>query len=587
MDRRLAAILATDVVGYASLIRADEEGTLAALKALRADLIDPKIVGHHGRIVKLMGDGMLAEFPSVVDAVRAAVETQEAVAERNSGLPEGRWIRFRIGINLGDVVIDGDDIQGDGVNVAARLEGLAKPGGICISGSVHEQVRDRIDLQFEDLGEQKVKNIDRPVRVWQWIADAGLAASVTAKTDEPLPLSDKPSIAVMPFDNMSGDPEHEYFADGIAEDIITALSRFKQFKVIARNSTFVYKGRNVDIRQVARELGVRYVLEGSVRKGGKRLRITGQLIETSDGTHLWADRYDGDLEDVFELQDRITESVIGAIEPTIMAAEIERARRQPPESLAAYDLYLQAMPCLYAMRPEDNSKGLGLLHRAIDKDPSYAIALAYCAWGYEQRLTRGWEPFGEKDAETAIDLARRALATHTTDPRALAAAGFVLVMVARDYDRGLSAIRRAEELNPNIAFVSMHIGVALLFGGEGLDRALAHLEHAIRVSPGDPGAFIYWAMAANCHYFAGRDEIAVELARRSADIYPDWDSTYWVLVPALARLGRMEEARTALAKLRELSPHNTGSLLRRILPYRDVDMLETMVNGLTDAGLPE
>jgi adenylate cyclase len=385
----------------------------------------------------------------------------------------------------------------------------------------------------------------------------------------------------LPFQNMSGDPEQEYFADGIAEDIITALSRFNQFKVIARNSTFAYKGQNVDIRQVARDLGVRYVLEGSVRRGGNRLRITGQLIEAADGTHLWADRFDGDLEDVFDLQDRITESVIGAIEPTLLTAEIERARRKPPGSLAAYDLYLQALPLLYAFRPEENDRALNLLNQAIGKDPNYALAIAHCAWGYEQRLSRGWEPHGDMDAETAIDLARKALMTSSNDPRALALAGFVLVMVARDYDRGLSAIRRADQLNPNVAFVSCLIANALTFGGEDLDHALTHLELAIRTSPGDPGAYFYWTAAAFCHYFAGRDEVAVESARQSVDMYPDWDTAYWVLIPALTRLGRMDEARSAVEKLHELSPHLTGDILRRTAPFRDGNKLEEIVNGLS------
>ena len=297
MERRLAAIMAADVVGYSRLIRADEEGTIAALKALRADLIDPKIAEHRGRIVKLMGDGMLAEFPSVVDAVRTAVETQQAVTEHNSGLPEDKRIEFRVGINLGDIIIDGEDIQGDGVNVAARLEGLAQPGGVCISGSVHEQVRDRLDVPFEDLGEKEVKNIARPVRVWQWPNDAAPVAAATEH--EPLTLPDKPSIAVLPFDNLSGDPEQEFFADGMAEDIITGLSRFRSLFVIARNSTFAYKGKSPDVREVAQDLGVRYILEGSVRRGGQRIRITAQLIDAEVGSHLWAERYDRDLEDIF------------------------------------------------------------------------------------------------------------------------------------------------------------------------------------------------------------------------------------------------------------------------------------------------
>ena len=309
MERRLVAIMSADVVGYSRLIRADEEGTISALKALRADLVDPKLDEHNGRIVKLMGDGMLAEFPSVVDAVRAAVETQIAVAKHNADLPKDKRIEFRVGINLGDVVIDGDDIQGDGVNMAARPEGLAEPGGICVSGMVYEGVRDRIDIPFEDLGEQEVKNIDRPVRVWQWIADTGLTASISAKLDEPLALPDKPSIVILPFDNMSGDPDQEYFSDGITEDITTELSRFDELFVIARNTAFTYKDQNLNVGEVARELGVHFVLEGSVRKAGNRVRINVQLIDGQNGNHLWAERYDGSIEEMFDLQDQVTQQV--------------------------------------------------------------------------------------------------------------------------------------------------------------------------------------------------------------------------------------------------------------------------------------
>jgi adenylate cyclase len=585
LQRRLSAILAADVVGYSRMMGRDEAGTLARLKSLRAEFLHPKVAEYGGRIVKTTGDGTLIEFGSAVDAVSHAVDVQRGMTERNSSLPKEEQIWLRLGINVGDIIIDGDDIFGDGVNVAARLEALAEPGGICISDRVHDYVGDRLDIACEDLGQQAVKNIAEPVHVYR-IRLGNAEATSSSDSQGQLPLPSKPSIAVLPFENMSGDPEQAYFADGMVEDIITDLSRFNQFKVIARNSAFVYKGRNVDVRQVGRELGVRYVLEGSVRRSGNRLRITGQLIEASNGTHLWAERFDGDLEDVFELQDRITESVVGAIEPTLLFAEVERARRLPPESLAAYDLYLQALPYLYAFRPEENRKALDLLYEAIERDPDYGIALAYGAWGYEQRLTRGWDPYGENDADAAIQLARRALETKTDDPRALAAAGFVLVMVGRDYNTGLSAIRRAEELNPNVAFVSMHIGVALIFAGESIDRALAHLEHAIRVSPGDPGGFIYRAMAAFCHFHAGRDEMAIELARRAVDIYPNWDTTYWVLVPALARSGRTEEARGALEELRRLSPHITGSLLRQTLPYRHKDMLEAVVSGLVAAGLP-
>ena len=333
MERRLSAILATDVVGYSWLIRADEEGTIVALKALRADLIDPKLREHNGRIVKLMGDGMLAEFQSVVDAVRAAVETQQAVADHNSGIPKDKRIEFRVGINLGDVVIDGDDIHGDGVNVATRIEGLAEPGGICVSGKVYEEVRDRTDFAFEDLGEQAVKNIDRPVRVWRWRPNTGVSVEGSAKSDRAIPLPDKPSIAVLPFDNMSGDPEQEYFVDGISEDIITALSCFHWLFVIARNSSFTYRGKSVDIRQVSRDLAVRYVLEGSIRKVGNRVRITAQLIDGSSGSHIWVDRYDRQLDDIFELQDEITARIAAAVEPVLYAAEGARAEFKKPEQM--------------------------------------------------------------------------------------------------------------------------------------------------------------------------------------------------------------------------------------------------------------
>ena len=331
--RRLAAILAADVAGYSRLMGADEEGTLAALKALRRELYDPKIKEHRGRVVKTTGDGLLLEFASVVDAVRCAVEVQRAMAERNVDVPPDRRIEFRMGINLGDIIRDGRDIYGDGVNIAARLEALAEPGGICVSRVVHDQVRDKLDVAFEDLGEQQVKNIARPVHVWRVQLGAKPAVSASA----PLALPDKPSIAVLPFQNMSGDSEQEYFVDGIVEEIITALSRIPWLFVLARNSSFSYKGQSPDVKRVGRELGVRYVLEGSVRKGGDRVRITGQLIEAETGAHLWADRFDGLIEDVFELQDKVASSVAGVIEPALQAAETARSTGRSTNDLTAYD----------------------------------------------------------------------------------------------------------------------------------------------------------------------------------------------------------------------------------------------------------
>ncbi len=390
----------------AGLPAADEDRTLARLRALRSDLIDPTIAVHNGRVVKRTGDGALVEFRSVVDAVRCAIEVQNAMIERNAGLPPERRIEFRIGIHLGDVVEESDgDLMGDGVNIASRLEGVAAPGAICLSEDAYRQVKARLDLSVSDLGETQLKNIAEPLRVYS-LAVGGPAKTKPAPQEEPVApiapnapprLPDKPSIAVLPFTNMSGDPEQEYFVDGMVEDIITALSRFNQLFVIARNSTFTYKGRAVDVRQVARELGVRYVLEGGVRKSGSRLRITGQLIDATTGAHLWADRFDGGVEDVFDLQDRITGSVVGAIEPTLRKAEIERARRKPVENLDAYDLYLRALPHVYSMRPDENLRGLDLLNKAIELEPAFAPALAHAAWSLEQRITRGWSPAGVDD----------------------------------------------------------------------------------------------------------------------------------------------------------------------------------------------
>ncbi len=376
-QRRLAAILAADVVGYSRLMELDEAGTMALLRARRHDVLMPSVTSHGGRVFKLMGDGVFIEFGSVVNAVECAVEIQRAMQGKNAQAPPHQHILLRIGINLGDVIVEGSDLYGDGVNLAARLEALAEPGGICIAGDVYRQVRSKLHLDFQDLGEQKVKNIAEPVHAFRVQTDGTEPdAAEMPIVGRSVPItSTKPSIAVLPFSNMSGDPEQEYFADGMVEDIITALSRFSQLFVIARNSSFTYKGRAVDVRQVARELGVRFVLEGSVRKSGNRLRITGQLIDAATGAHLWADKYDGGLEDVFDLQDQITASVVGAIEPTLRKVEMERARRRPVENLDAYDLYLRALPQVYAFRPDQNLAALGLLGKAIDLDPGYGARL--------------------------------------------------------------------------------------------------------------------------------------------------------------------------------------------------------------------
>lgn len=588
VERRLAAILAADVVGYSRLMGKDEVGTLSALKAHRKELIEPKQAQYHGRTVKLMGDGALLEFGSVVEAVQFAIEVQLAIRERNAAIPEDRRIVYRIGINLGDVIVEEDDIYGDGVNVAARLESLAEPGGICLSRAARDQVRDRMEITLEDLGEIEVKNIVRPVRCFAVRLDDGSERPQQTTTEHKpaLALPDKPSIAVLPFDNMSGDPEQDYFADGMVEDIITALSRLDQLFVISRNSSFIYKGRSVDVRQVSRELGVRYVLEGSVRKVGNRIRITGQLIEGANGAHLWANRFDGRLEDVFDLQDQITESVVGAIEPTLRKAEIERSRKMRPENLDAYDLYLRAVPHTYAMRPDDNTEALMLLHEAIELDPDYAPALAYAAWCYEQRLTRGWETTQESDATTSIALARRAIATNSDDANAMAAAGFVLLMVGRDYDAGLSTIDRALSINPNTAPISMFAGWANNFAGKP-DVALSCFERALRLSPTDPGSFFFVTGAAMAHLLSGRTEEALELAGKSMALNPGWDTTQLVLAAASSQLGRSAECRAAVERLLAIAPRSTVSLYGELLRFRHEENLAVVLEGLRAGGLPE
>ncbi len=435
--RRLAAILAADVAGYSRLMGADEEGTLERLKALRHELLDPKIAEHRGRIVKTTGDGLLVEFASVVDAVRCAVAVQQAMPERDTSVGADSRIELRIGINLGDVIVEGDDLYGDGVNIAARIEALADAGGVFVSNTVHDQVRDRLPFVFEDLGEQHVKNIARPVRVYRVRTALTTAPSATQPG---LPLPDKPSIAVLAFQNMSGDPEQEYFADGMVEEIITALSRIRWLFVIARNSTFTYKGRAVDVKQVGRELGVRYVLEGSVRKGGNRVRITAQLIDATSGAHLWADRFDGSLDDVFELQDKVAVSVAGVIEPTLQAAEVRRSAERPTTDLSAYDLYLRALPHYHSYDTDRLVQALDLLGQAIERDARYGPALALAAGCHLQLDVNGGAEDRETHRREGVALARQALRAAGDDAGVIGQAGHVLGYFGEDIDTATALI---------------------------------------------------------------------------------------------------------------------------------------------------
>ena len=505
MERRLAAIMATDVVGYSRLIRADEDGTLAALQALRADLIDPMISEHRGRIVKLMGDGMLVEFASVVDAVHAAVETQQALSDHNADVPADKRIELRIGINLGDVVIDGDDIQGDGVNVAARLESMAEPGGIYVSGMVYEGVRDRIDAPFEDLGEREVKNIDRPVRVWRWVAESA-AAVVFRQADEPLALPDKPSIAVLPFTNMSGDPDQEYFADGLTEDIITTLSKLEGLRVIARNSSFVYKGRAVDIREAAKQLGVRYVLEGSVRMSGARLRVTAQLIDADDGSHVWAERYDRSIDDIFAVQDEIT--LILATELQVKLTEGEQARLHytTTSNVEAWTHWVQGLFCFrQAVTKENCGQALRHWEKALALDPSSAALNAMIGFMHYADARFGWwddRAIAVKKGRTYAD---RALELDPENPDACTTAGLILLFQDR-WDEAADYARRAVRLAPNSADAATLACFVLAMSGFP-EEGVAEGERALTLSPTHPG--YYLGHLGNAYRLAGRVSEAI------------------------------------------------------------------------------
>jgi len=577
--RRLAAILAADVAGYSRLMGADEEGTLERLKALRRELVDPKTAAHHGRIVKTTGDGLLVEFASVVDAVRCAVEIQRAIIDRDADLPEEQQIKFRVGINLGDVIVDGDDIFGDGVNVAARLEALAEPGGVCISRVVRDQIRDKLPYVFEDLGEQTVKNIARPVRVYRLRDAAAKGPPAPA-----LPLPDKPSIAVLPFANMSGDPEQEYFADGMVEEIITALSRIRWLFVIARNSSFTYKGQNVDVKQVGRELGVRYVLEGSVRKAGNRVRITAQLIDATTGTHLWADRFDGQLEDVFDLQDNVAISVAGVIEPTLRQSEIERARRKRPDSLDAYDLYLRALPSIFTPMPEDADKALPLLGRAIELEPDFAAAHAMIAWCHEVRYLRGG--LQDKTRLAALHHARLAIAGGGDDAAALATAGFVIAVCGHDFETALTAFDRSFALSSSSALA---LGLSSIVRAWKGDDAIAveHAERAIRLSPFDPLIYLPYVGLAYAHFAASRFEETVAAASLAIQSSPRFTVPQILHTAALGRLDRGEDAKTAVQRLLELEQGITvaGAILSA--RYVNPDNVAALANGLRRAGVSE
>jgi TolB-like protein/class 3 adenylate cyclase len=588
VERRLAAILAADVAGYSRLMGRDEAGTLARLKALRRELIDPMVAEHRGRIVKTTGDGLLIEFPSVVEAVACAMTVQSGMGSRNAATPEDRRIEFRVGINSGDIIVEDGDIHGDGVNIAARLEGVAEPGGICVSAIVHDQVRDRLDCVFEDLGEQSLKNIVRPVRVYRIGPEIGPrafrplsgvdATGTAAVQPAALPLPDKPSIAVLPFQNMSGDPEQEYFVDGMVEEIITALSRIRWLFVIARNSTFTYKGRPIEVKEIGRELGVRYILEGSVRKGGSRVRITAQLIDAETGAHLWADRFDGLIEDVFELQDKIALSVAGVIEPALQAAEMRRSAARPTTDLTAYDLYLRALAVFYPITKERVIEALRLFEEAIAIDPHYGPALSWAAMCHREIATSGWAEAPETSWRKGSALARQAVQAAENDPRVLVNAALVLAHFGDDIGEDIGAmiglIDRALALNPSFARGWNVSGILRNIAGEH-DLAIEHIGIALRLSPreriGTP--LVVLGMA----YFLKRqfDEAASKLLLAVQD-NPGHPGTYRCLAACYAHMGRLDEAHEIVTRLRAITP----IIVPSDVPYRNPEYRELLLSGL-------
>jgi TolB-like protein/Flp pilus assembly protein TadD len=578
VERRLAAILAGDVAGYSRLMGADEEGTLARLNAHRREFLEPKIAEYRGRIVKRTGDGVLVEFASTVDATRCAAEIQRGMSERNEPVEPDRRIVLRLGIHVGDVIIEEGDLFGDGVNIAARLEGIAEPGGICISDDVFRQVRGKIGVDFADAGDQQLKNIERPVRAYH----AQLGRSVTQVEKAPAP-SARPSIAVLPFQNMSGDPEQEYFADGMVDEIITGLSRIKWLMVVSRNSTFIYKNKPIPIKEVADKLRVRYVLEGGVRKAGNRVRITAQLIDAETDNHLWAEQYDRLLEDVFALQDEISMCVVGAIEPSVRKAEVDRIKRQRPNNFDAYDLLLRSQQFVFAGMPKEATKAIPLLEEALKLESDYSAAHAYLSWCFHSRYGRGG--LREEDRLAAIQHARAAIAFGSDDATALAIAALVLAYDGHETDTALKVFDRALELSNSNIFVLCWNAAILAWTGK-TDLAVQRAQLALRLGPFDSMRWRANHALAVAYFHARRYGEAMEAARNVIDVNPVYSLPRAFLVAALVRLDRMEEARTMAKTVLECDPSFT---IRNTALYAELEpaVFRPMADAWREAGLPE
>jgi len=584
MTRRLSAILAADVVGYSRLMGEDELGTLIALNSHREELFEPKIAEHQGRVVKLMGDGMLVEFASVVEAVQCAVEIQNGMAERNADVPGDQRMLFRIGINIGDIIIEGDDIYGDGVNIAARLEELAEPGGVSVSGKVYDELHGKLDIGFDDLGAQLVKNIEKPVRVYRIAVASEQPATESADRDfHAPPPPDKPSIVVLPFTNMSGDPEQEYFSDGLTEDIIIALAAWRSFPVIARNSAFVYKGRAVNAKLIGRELGARYILEGSVRKTGNRVRITAQLIDASTGHHIWAERLDRDLEDVFQLQDELTLRIATTVEPQLRQVEHKRLISKTTNDLNAWDCYLRGMSHLHRMTKEGNVSARRMFERAVELDPTYGEAFAALAHSHLRDILLECTESREDSLAEAFAAARRAVALG----KASAYAHSILSQAylwRNEHRLAVAEAERAVELNPYDADLLGSLGNRLDLAGDG-EAGIAKMEEAQRLYPQNPEIHMSMAFLARAYLNARQYERSVEVAQKAVDRQPDSPHAHYILAMGLGHLGRRDEARAALDACERLHP---GFATKRAdwQPYPEPAKNKHLRNGLRKAGLP-
>jgi TolB-like protein len=586
MERRLAAILAADVVGYSRLMGEDEAATLTALKALRKEVFAPKVAEHHGRVVKLMGDGALVEFASVVDAINCAVAVQQALAFRNAETPTDKRVELRIGVNLGDVIVEGDDIYGDGVNVAARMEGLAEPGGICVSRTVFNHVKGKVDLGFEDLGEQEVKNIAEPVRVYRVQSDTSDAPTRTTPQSG-LPQPDKPSIAVLPFTNMSGDPEQEYFSDGLTEDIITALAHFRDVSVIARNSSFAFKGQSPDVTEIGRKLGAQYVVEGSVRKAGNKVRITAQLVDASTGGHIWAHRYDRDLEDIFAVQDDVTETVVGTLAGRLETVGAERARKKPTTSLTAFDYLLQGRDLVHRFNREDNAKARELLEKAIALDPDYAEPHAFLSKTYLIDWFGGWARDLDACLERATKIAKRAVTLDDSDSLAQAHMGYVL-LYRRQYEQARQHIERALALNPHHPDIVMVLGMTELWSGNP-ETGLAKVKEAMRLDP-----FGRYGLSLGIAHYSLRNYqdavAALNTVRAKLPTAIAWRAASY------ARLGQDEQARSAAEEFLEVAsagmaacgvplPESWLDFIAERTPHQRQEDMDHFLDGLRKAGL--